>query len=83
MSLKPVAVDALEWIEAVAKAVDDFQVTLRTQQEAGADDDIMPFLHDYAEFLGEMADLTEDDSMRQYLQANLAKVVKQARKLQA
>lgn len=78
LSLKPVPIDSLEWVEAVGESTKAFRSAI-----AGQDSENMILLEQAAEFIGQMLDSTEDASLKQYLQAHLSHIARQAANLKS
>lgn len=75
LTLKPVEIDSLEWIEAVGNAAKEFKVA--NKQFDGSN---LAFVEDFAAFLADNWAKTEDASMKTFLSAHLTRLAQSAEK---
>jgi hypothetical protein len=69
LTLKEVALDTVEWIEAVGQTVTAYKAAL-------VEEESIQLQQDYADVLAGCCEKTEDASLRRYLQIHMTKLVK-------
>lgn len=77
LSLKDVAADTVEWIDAVGACVDAFKAGIEAEDQAGLDySTALPLSEAFAETLADCWRKTDDASLRQFLELHVLKLVR-------
>lgn len=77
LSLKDVAADTVEWIDAVGACVETFKTGMDAEDQAGSDYiTTLPLREAFAETLADCWRKTDDASLRQFLELHILKLVR-------